>query len=291
MQRQARPPHLRRDAEPAPPTGTVTRRVNYVFSGVHLGDYSIRGDGRPGAPRPRHHRSRPRPAGEPTITLVVVALATFAIIVAALVAMIRNRRAGPDGDRRSRRPAGPSRRLRMVPAGTKRRTTTSRPAPPQGSDAHPQPRPQTLRPLQNRQDRACSARMRACTWCSAPTRLARVRRSLPSQTCSSALSRAPATPSSTRCRRCGSPPRSAAGDGRPPRLPPPQGQPQHPGRLRRRALPENALAPFLGGLTREVFGRAFGLDAKGLREGGRDAGPPEGELGASLFAAASGLRG
>ena len=57
------------------------------------------------------------------------------------------------------------------------------------------------------------------------------------------------------------------------------------------ALPEAALAPFLGGLTREVFCRAFGLDANSLREGAREMLLAEGELGASLFAAASGLRG
>ncbi|MCJ2075708.1 AAA family ATPase [Methylobacterium sp. E-016] len=56
-------------------------------------------------------------------------------------------------------------------------------------------------------------------------------------------------------------------------------------------LPETVLAPFLGGLTREVFCRAFGLDANSLREGAREMLLAEGELGASLFAAASGLRG
>ncbi|WP_375455037.1 AAA family ATPase [uncultured Methylobacterium sp.] len=57
------------------------------------------------------------------------------------------------------------------------------------------------------------------------------------------------------------------------------------------ALPETALAPFLGGLTRAVFCRAFGLDAASLRHGAREMLDAEGELGASLFAAASGLRG
>ena len=57
------------------------------------------------------------------------------------------------------------------------------------------------------------------------------------------------------------------------------------------ALPETALGPFLGGLTRLVFCRAFGLDAKALRAGAEEMLDAEGELGASLFAAASGLRG
>ncbi|KQP37628.1 chromosome segregation protein SMC [Methylobacterium sp. Leaf104] len=56
-------------------------------------------------------------------------------------------------------------------------------------------------------------------------------------------------------------------------------------------LPEDALAPFLGGLSREVFCRAFGLDARALRAGAAEMMDAEGEVGASLFAAASGLRG
>jgi uncharacterized protein YhaN len=56
-------------------------------------------------------------------------------------------------------------------------------------------------------------------------------------------------------------------------------------------LPDDALAPFLGAATRDIFDRAFGLDAKNLREGGNDMLRAEGEIGASLFAAASGLRG
>jgi uncharacterized protein YhaN len=56
-------------------------------------------------------------------------------------------------------------------------------------------------------------------------------------------------------------------------------------------LPDDALAPFLGGATRDMFQRAFGLDAASLREGGEDMLRAEGEIGASLFAAASGLRG
>ncbi|MGU3538562.1 AAA family ATPase [Methylobacterium sp. A54F] len=56
-------------------------------------------------------------------------------------------------------------------------------------------------------------------------------------------------------------------------------------------LPEDALAPFLGGLTRDVFCRAFGLDARALRAGGEEMMDASGEVGASLLAASSGLRG
>lgn len=56
-------------------------------------------------------------------------------------------------------------------------------------------------------------------------------------------------------------------------------------------LPDDVLAPFLGGISRTVFCRAFGLDAASLRAGGREMVDVEGEVGASLFAAGSGLRG
>jgi uncharacterized protein YhaN len=57
------------------------------------------------------------------------------------------------------------------------------------------------------------------------------------------------------------------------------------------AMPDSALAPFLGGLTRDVFRRSFGLDAEGLRKSAEDLRHTDGELGAALFSAASGLRG
>ena len=57
------------------------------------------------------------------------------------------------------------------------------------------------------------------------------------------------------------------------------------------AIGEDSLAPFLGTMTREVFCNAFGLDADALRRGAEDMLKSEGEIGASLFAAASGLRG
>jgi uncharacterized protein YhaN len=57
------------------------------------------------------------------------------------------------------------------------------------------------------------------------------------------------------------------------------------------ALPEDALAPFLGTLSREVFQRAFGLDSASLRAGGETMLKSGGEIGSLLFSAASGLTG
>ena len=56
-------------------------------------------------------------------------------------------------------------------------------------------------------------------------------------------------------------------------------------------IPEDSLDLYLGSLTRETFSRAFGLSAKGLRRGAKEMLKSGGEVGASLFAAASGLRG
>ncbi|MBW6420405.1 AAA family ATPase [Rhizobium sp. XQZ8] len=57
------------------------------------------------------------------------------------------------------------------------------------------------------------------------------------------------------------------------------------------ALPEDALAPFLGTLSRDVFQRAFGLDSGSLRAGGETMLKSGGEIGSLLFSAASGLTG
>ena len=57
------------------------------------------------------------------------------------------------------------------------------------------------------------------------------------------------------------------------------------------ALNDDALLPFLGSLTRGVFSHAFGLDTETLRAGAEEMLKSDGEVGASLFAAASGLRG
>jgi chromosome segregation protein len=56
-------------------------------------------------------------------------------------------------------------------------------------------------------------------------------------------------------------------------------------------LDETALHPFLGGLTRAVFSHAFGLNSAQLREGAEEMLDSEGEVGATLYAAASGLSG
>ncbi|MDB5649617.1 MAG: hypothetical protein JWL62_1137 [Hyphomicrobiales bacterium] len=58
-----------------------------------------------------------------------------------------------------------------------------------------------------------------------------------------------------------------------------------------RALADDALIPYLGGLQRDVFRRAFGLDAEALRKSSDELKQSDGELGAALFSAASGLRG
>jgi uncharacterized protein YhaN len=57
------------------------------------------------------------------------------------------------------------------------------------------------------------------------------------------------------------------------------------------SLDDNTLQPFLGGLTRSVFSHAFGLNSAQLREGAEEMLNSEGEVGASLYAAASGLAG
>jgi uncharacterized protein YhaN len=56
-------------------------------------------------------------------------------------------------------------------------------------------------------------------------------------------------------------------------------------------LGDDALLPFLGNLSREVFCRAFGLNTPSLRLGAQEMLDSQGDIGATLFAAASGLRG
>ncbi|EAU40481.1 hypothetical protein FP2506_04611 [Fulvimarina pelagi HTCC2506] len=56
-------------------------------------------------------------------------------------------------------------------------------------------------------------------------------------------------------------------------------------------LRDDTLASFLGGLNRQVFESAFGLDSDRLRAGAEAMLASDGELGGSLFAAASGLTG
>ena len=47
-------------------------------------------------------------------------------------------------------------------------------------------------------------------------------------------------------------------------------------------LPDDALAPFLGGLSQDVFEQSFGLDAAKLRAGGEEMLRADGDVGASL---------
>ncbi|TPW33017.1 hypothetical protein FJU08_00150 [Martelella alba] len=56
-------------------------------------------------------------------------------------------------------------------------------------------------------------------------------------------------------------------------------------------LNDDALSPYLGNLTRDVFERAFGLDSQRLRAGGDAMLADGGEIGSLLFSAASGLKG
>ncbi|SCY65288.1 ATP-binding protein [Microvirga guangxiensis] len=56
-------------------------------------------------------------------------------------------------------------------------------------------------------------------------------------------------------------------------------------------LSDDALVPFLGGIGREVFLRAFGLNAGTLRASAKELGNSDGDLATALFTAASGLRG
>ncbi|MGH2637953.1 MAG: ATP-binding protein, partial [Rhabdochlamydiaceae bacterium] len=56
-------------------------------------------------------------------------------------------------------------------------------------------------------------------------------------------------------------------------------------------LVDDALAPYLGAIGKEAFRRSWGLSKEELRAGGEEMLKSEGEAGASLFAAASGLKG
>ncbi len=56
-------------------------------------------------------------------------------------------------------------------------------------------------------------------------------------------------------------------------------------------LPDDALSPFMGNLSRDVFERAFGLNSDSLRAGGETMLKSGGEIGSLLFSAASGLTG
>ncbi len=57
-----------------------------------------------------------------------------------------------------------------------------------------------------------------------------------------------------------------------------------------KALPDDALSPFLNGVDSTMFKQLFGLDHQGMRDGAEAMLQAEGELGSSLFAAAGGVR-
>lgn len=75
------------------PTGSVSRRVNYVFTGVHIGDYGIRVMADPAHPERVTTDLGLDRLWNRTITLLAVAGALAACIGAALTALVRNRRA------------------------------------------------------------------------------------------------------------------------------------------------------------------------------------------------------
>lgn len=75
------------------PGGPVSRRVNYVFAGVHSGDYSIRVMADPARPDLMTTDLSLDRLWNRTITLLVIAGAIAAVIVAAILGMIRNRQA------------------------------------------------------------------------------------------------------------------------------------------------------------------------------------------------------
>jgi hypothetical protein len=58
-----------------------------------------------------------------------------------------------------------------------------------------------------------------------------------------------------------------------------------------RPLPVSALDSWLAGVSRSVFEHTFGLTQQGLRAGGNAMLDADGQIGRTLFAAASGLTG
>lgn len=75
------------------PTGTVTRRVNYVFAGLHVGDFSAGPMADPARPNLITTDLGLERLWNRTITLVIVMAALAAAIFGALLSLVRNRRA------------------------------------------------------------------------------------------------------------------------------------------------------------------------------------------------------
>ncbi|SFK55913.1 hypothetical protein [Methylorubrum salsuginis] len=76
------------------PAGTVTRRVNYVFSGVQVGDFSVSPMADPARPDRITTDLGLDRLWNRTVTLLVIMAALAAAVVGALVSLLRNRRAG-----------------------------------------------------------------------------------------------------------------------------------------------------------------------------------------------------
>lgn len=74
------------------PSGPVSRRINYVFTGVHVGDYSIRVMADPARPELATTDMALDRLWNRTITLVAVVAVLLALTTLPLVATIRNRR-------------------------------------------------------------------------------------------------------------------------------------------------------------------------------------------------------
>lgn len=74
------------------PAGTVSRRINYVFTGIHVGDYSIRVMADPARPQLATTDLGLDRLWNRTITLAAIVSVLLAFTVLPLVAMIRDRR-------------------------------------------------------------------------------------------------------------------------------------------------------------------------------------------------------
>jgi hypothetical protein len=75
------------------PTGTVTRRVNYVFAGLHVGDFGAGPMADPARPDLITTDLGLDRLWNRTITLAVIMAALAAAIFGALLSLVRNRRA------------------------------------------------------------------------------------------------------------------------------------------------------------------------------------------------------
>ena len=74
----------------ATPSGELTRRMNYVFTGVHVGDYSVRVMADPARPELATTDLALDKLWNRTITLLIVAALLLAFTVLPIVAAIRN---------------------------------------------------------------------------------------------------------------------------------------------------------------------------------------------------------